>query len=112
VRSGRLNFADFWARRARRILPAATLLLVVRTIGVVLLASPPYIKGEASDIAATTVFMVNWQLARHATDYFAQIGSPSDVLHYWSLAVEEQFYLFWPVLIGLCVALVQQVVLA
>ena len=104
VRDGYVHFADFWARRVRRILPAATLVLMVCMLGVLTLAPPFDVWRAASDTGMAAVFMVNWLFARRATDYFAQGGSPSVVLHYWSLAVEEQFYLFWPLVVALAIA--------
>ena len=98
---GRVHFADFWARRVRRILPAAALVLLVSLVGVVVLVSPLDIRRAAGDIGTADIFMINWQLAWHAVDYLAQNNSPSVVLHYWSLAIEEQFYLFWPLVVAL-----------
>ncbi|MGH2840935.1 MAG: acyltransferase family protein, partial [Solirubrobacteraceae bacterium] len=100
-RTGRVSIAGFWARRARRILPAALVVLlfcVVMTLAIV-----PQIHWDQSfrEIRASTLYVENWQLAADAVDYQAQDNAPSSVQHFWSLSAEEQFYLVWPVLIVL-----------
>ncbi len=97
--TGRISLARFWARRARRLLPAATLVL-----GVVALASFVMIPAldHASvglDIVASALYVANMRYAVQATDYLASDSAPSPVLHFWSLGVEEQFYVVWPLLI-------------
>ena len=97
--SGRVSLARFWARRARRLLPAATLVL-----GVVAVASYVMIPAldHASvglDIVASALYVANMRYAVQATDYLASDSAPSPVLHFWSLGVEEQFYVVWPLLI-------------
>ena len=95
-RTGGLNLAGFYARRARRILPAAVVtIVVVVAAGLVLL--PPTRWAELGDQArASTWFWQNWQLAASSVDYQAQGQAPTPFQHFWSLAVEEQFYLIWP----------------
>jgi len=95
----RISLAEFWARRARRILPAATLVLLSTLVAAVLLIFPLDVRPAANDIGAAAAFFVNWLLAARSVDYLAQAEVHSVVLHYWSLAVEEQFYLLWPLLI-------------
>jgi peptidoglycan/LPS O-acetylase OafA/YrhL len=97
--TGHVSLARFWARRARRLLPAATLVLVV-----VALASwfaLPSIDHETAgyDITASALYVANIRFAFQATDYLASDAAPSPVLHFWSLGVEEQFYVVWPLLI-------------
>lgn len=104
-RSGRVSLLSFYKRRVKRILPAATLVL-----GVTLLCSWAYFGSErvreiAGDALAATFFVSNWRFAAQGTDYWAQDASTSPLQHYWSLGVEEQFYLVWPLIIGV-VALV------
>jgi hypothetical protein len=96
--TGGISLADFYARRARRILPAACLVLVVTAI-VGALALPELDRPVlAADIRSSALFVANWHFAAMSTDYFA-FPAGSFVLHYWSLSLEEQFYLLWPVLV-------------
>lgn len=91
--------ARFWAARIRRILPAATVVLVF-----VLVASwylvPVSLWGDLGrNVLASAVSLENWMLAAQSVDYGAEGATPTPVQHYWSLSVEEQFYLFWPLLL-------------
>ncbi|SNC65389.1 Peptidoglycan/LPS O-acetylase OafA/YrhL, contains acyltransferase and SGNH-hydrolase domains [Kytococcus aerolatus] len=103
--TGTVSLPTFYARRARRLLPAATLVLLVTALGSWLLLPVTRFKEIAGDIAASAVYLVNWRLAGRTTDYLAEDSVASPVQHYWSLAVEEQFYVVWPLLL-LVVALV------
>jgi len=97
-RSGRLDLASFYARRFRRLLPAATLVLAVMVlcIGAFPQDQWPHI---AREVAAAALYVQNLYLAHHAVDYLAFNRIASPVQHYWSLSVEEQFYLFWPLIL-------------
>ena len=98
-RNGRVSLIGFYARRARRILPAATLVIVV-TVGVALyFLSAVEADGAIKDALWATFFAANFKLARDGTDYFQNDTPPSPLQHYWSLAVEEQFYVVWPLLV-------------
>jgi len=96
--SGRLQLTDFWRRRARRLLPALFVMVVVVTCWVALLqpAQLPSLRG--ADVAAT-FYVSNWWLIDQNSSYFARFAAPTPLGHLWSLAVEEQFYLIWPWLI-------------
>jgi len=100
--TGRLQLADFWLRRARRLLPALFVMLAVVTAWVTLLdrAQLPAIRGA---VAASAAYVGNWWLIAQHSSYFAQFAPPMPLGHLWSLAVEEQFYLIWPwlLLLGL-----------
>ena len=99
---GRVSLSRFYARRARRILPAATVVTIVTVCGSLLVL--PLIRAQTvlEDAVWATFFASNIRMATVGTDYFAQGEPPSPLRHYWSLAVEEQFYLVWPLLVLLC----------
>ena len=93
--TGAVGLAAFYARRARRILPAAAVTIVVVLIAATQIVAPLDQPDLASDAAACGVFVCNITFAIRATSYFAS-AAPSPLLHFWSLGVEEQFYLLWP----------------
>ena len=97
--SGTISLSSFYARRARRLLPAAALVLVVTLVASLILLPPLLIPGVATDTAAAALYVSNMGFAVQATDYFALGQAPSPILHFWSLGVEEQFYLFWPAIV-------------
>jgi peptidoglycan/LPS O-acetylase OafA/YrhL len=98
TRRGRISLSDFWARRARRLLPALLLLLVV--VAIVTWATATYTQRAAvrGDLLATSGYVANWRFIS-TSSYFADIGVDSPLEHTWSLAIEEQFYLVWPLLV-------------
>ena len=99
---GRISIAGFYSRRARRILPAATLVLVVVVVLLAVTASAARASKAAHDAGWSALFLANVRFGRLGTDYFAD-QAPSPFQHFWSLAVEEQFYLVWPLLLVLLV---------
>ena len=98
-RTGRIALSQFYARRVRRLLPAALLVLAVTLIGVLAFVPSTLWKQFLSEIAASALYFVNWLLAASSVDYFGAENVASPVQHYWSLSVEEQFYIVWPLLI-------------
>lgn len=97
-RDGRLDMKDFWLRRARRLLPALLILLVIVAVWVTLF-QPEQLSNIRGDVPAAVLYVSNWWLIFHDVSYFEKFGPPSPLGHLWSLAVEEQFYLFWPLLL-------------
>ncbi|HTL85391.1 MAG TPA: acyltransferase family protein [Acidimicrobiia bacterium] len=93
--SGRVSFKQFWLRRGRRLLPALWLLLGA-VVAYSLLFLPDSIETLKGDVIAALTYTSNWwQIISHRS-YAAQAGRPELLKHLWSLAIEEQFYLFWP----------------
>jgi peptidoglycan/LPS O-acetylase OafA/YrhL len=92
---GRLQLADFWMRRARRLLPALFVMLAVVTAWVTL-ADRARLSGLRGAVAAAATYSSNWYLIIQNQSYFARFAPPAPFDHLWSLAVEEQFYLAWP----------------
>ena len=96
-----LNFLRFYAKRIRRLLPAAALVLLTTLIVGALVFSPRELTLTAHAARANALYMSNMYFARSASDYFSARVIFNPLLHTWSLSVEEQFYLFWPLLIAL-----------
>ena len=97
--TGGLSLRRFYARRARRLLPLSAVLLASVGILSVLLLSPVRAVEVSGDIVSSALYTANWHFAAQSVDYFAQDIEPSPVLHLWSLAIEEQFYVVWPSLL-------------
>lgn len=98
-RTGKLDLGSFWVRRARRLLPAL-LIMVLAVIAARILFPPDAVSGLRDDAVAAFLWVANWAFVSHETDYFSQGAPPSPLQHTWSLGVEEQYYLIWPVLIA------------
>jgi peptidoglycan/LPS O-acetylase OafA/YrhL len=98
ARAGRIGLGAFYLRRARRLLPALVLVLLFVGIvwGLVLKPRLPTLRG---DVLSTLFYVANWRFAFSGQGYFASFNTPSPLLHTWSLAVEEQFYLLWPLVV-------------
>lgn len=97
--TGRVSLSNFWARRAKRLFPASVLVLGVTALATWLIAPITVWRSVGADISAAALYLVNWRFAIEAVDYNAEGTAVSPVLHYWSLAVEEQFYIIWPLLL-------------
>src|SRR4051794_19049510 len=101
-RTGRASLIGFYARRARRILPAATLVIFATVAASIIFLSAVEANGVIEDAVWATFFAANFKFAKDGTDYFQNDTPPSPLQHYWSLAVEEQFYVVWPLLLLGC----------
>ena len=100
-RTGKLSFRRFYARRARRLLPASGLLVVTTLLLSLAVYSPLEVAAFSKSANYTSLYLSNWMFMRQAANYFASDVALNPYLHTWSLALEEQFYLFWPALIVL-----------
>jgi peptidoglycan/LPS O-acetylase OafA/YrhL/CubicO group peptidase (beta-lactamase class C family) len=92
---GRIRIGEFWIRRARRLLPA----LIVTLLGTLLLSAvllPGELQRLGADTLAALLYVMNWKLIIAQQAYFDPLSRPSLIQHLWSLAIEEQFYLLWP----------------
>ena len=98
--SGRVRWRQFYARRVRRILPAALITLLVTALVFAAVASPLEKLDAFGGFRAAFFYVANWFFIHQATNYFAVNVNTNPVLHFWSLAVEEQFYLLWPLLLS------------
>jgi peptidoglycan/LPS O-acetylase OafA/YrhL len=98
--SGSIRFARFYARRFRRLLPAAVVALLVTAAVYSALATPRQVSDAIPGFQAAFLYVTNWYFIGQATSYFGVDVVTNPVLHFWSLAVEEQFYLIWPLLLG------------
>ena len=99
ARDGRVRLGNFYARRARRLLPAALTAQVGIAVLTLAFLPRPRWAGVGSDVVAAAAYVVNWRMASNAVDYLQVDWLPSPVQHFWSLSVEEQFYLAWPVVV-------------
>ncbi len=98
-RTGTVSLPAFYARRARRLLPASALVLVVTVVASALVLPTLQMPDVAGDTTAAALYVSNIRFAAQATDYLRADLAPSPLLHFWSLGVEEQFYLFWPAIV-------------
>jgi peptidoglycan/LPS O-acetylase OafA/YrhL len=97
---GKIHLLEFYARRARRLMPAATVVLVVCGAAAVLFLPPTRYETVGREVAASALYLQNINLFLLEIDYLTQDTPPGPFRHYWSLSIEEQFYIFWPLLFG------------
>jgi peptidoglycan/LPS O-acetylase OafA/YrhL len=99
IRTGGIAFAKFWIRRARRLLPALFLLFLGVAVYAATVAAPTDLSRIRADGFASLGYIANWRFVFSGQSYFDQFAVPSPLRHLWSLAIEEQFYFIWPVVV-------------
>ncbi|MCU1346826.1 MAG: acyltransferase family protein, partial [Acidimicrobiia bacterium] len=97
--AGAIQLSTFWARRARRLLPAVLAVIAVVGLYAVIWAHPTELERIRGDGLAALFYFANWHEIWSGRSYFANYGPPSPFEHMWSLAIEEQFYVVWPLLV-------------
>jgi peptidoglycan/LPS O-acetylase OafA/YrhL len=98
-RTSNIKLLAFWARRARRLLPALFGVLAGVALHAAILAKPAELNQIRGDALATLAYVANWRAIFAGNSYWAQFSAPSPLEHTWSLAIEEQFYLVWPLIV-------------
>jgi peptidoglycan/LPS O-acetylase OafA/YrhL len=100
LRHGRIDLGRFWLRRARRLLPASLAVLVAVAVAARLLLDETAVGLLRTDAYAALAYVANWRMIFRDTGYVAATAAPSPLQHTWSLAIEEQFYLLWPLVVA------------
>ncbi|WP_412071087.1 acyltransferase family protein [Paenibacillus alvei] len=103
----KFNLKDFWLRRARRLLPAMFAMLAFVALWLILFDSSR-LAALQGDFASAALYFNNWWLIFHNVSYFESFGPPSPIGHLWSLAIEEQFYFIWPIVLMIMLHIVPQ----
>lgn len=98
AKTGRIDLKSFWIRRIRRLFPAVATVVVV-TCALCTVFNHVMLTKMRPDILPSLLFFNNWWQILHNVSYFNALGDPSPLTHFWSLAIEEQFYLIWPPLL-------------
>jgi peptidoglycan/LPS O-acetylase OafA/YrhL len=99
---GNVRLGRFWGRRVRRLLPAALTTIFIVMCAALLLSSAVQLHDLRDQLIASVLYGANWMLIAGKTSYFATLQAPSPLIHMWSLAVEEQFYLVFPLVLVVC----------
>ncbi|MFC6707299.1 acyltransferase family protein [Flexivirga alba] len=102
---GRIDLPGFWLARARRLLPTLVLMLLSVSVVAAVWAPASRRSADAWDIFSAFFYVANWRLLLSDDQYFSSLSMPSPVVHTWSLAIEEQFYLIFPLLLIVLLAL-------
>ena len=104
IRNRTISLRRFWARRVRRLLPAAIVVILLSGGASLFILSPQDRVQMAQQAIASALWIENWFLAAQAVDYLGAESAPTPFQHFWSLSVEEQFYLVWPLLLLAAIA--------
>ncbi|WP_210439622.1 acyltransferase family protein [Nocardioides xinjiangensis] len=96
---GRIDLIAFWGRRVRRLLPALVLMITTVAVLARTMLPPEEVRLLRGDGVAALLYVANWRMIFRGSDYFALTAAPSPLEHTWSLGIEEQFYLVWPVVV-------------
>ncbi|MEV5728221.1 acyltransferase family protein [Streptomyces pharetrae] len=98
-KTGKVSLSKFWARRFRRLAPGTAITVIATAVLSWIFVSPFRFREYMSDGLAASLSVINWRLAENGTDYFANDGSQSPYQHFWSLGIEEQFYVVAPLVL-------------
>src|SRR5690606_2612746 len=107
-RTGTVDLVAFWTRRMRRLVPALALVVAATLLACLVLLSPLVWGRLAAHGAASMLFVSNLLFPCQGQNYFSDSATPSPFLHTWSLGIEEQFYLFWPLLVLLAAGIARR----
>ena len=106
-KDGRLHLTNFWIRRVKRLIPSMIVMLIFVAVWL-LISDPSRLSALKGDFVSSALYVNNWYLIFHDVSYFERFGPQSPIGHLWSLAIEEQFYLLWPLLLFLLLHLTRQ----
>ena len=101
--TGSVSLRSFWNRRARRLLPALAALLLAVVVATAIIGTVDQRRDLTGGVLSALLYVSNWNLIAQQHSYFDQFGSLSPLQHLWSLAIEEQFYLLWPLVVLACI---------
>lgn len=105
--TGHIRLGRFWTRRVRRLMPPMLLLVAIVAVYAAVAAAEDTRFSLKQDALSTLLYVANWRFIFSGQSYFDEFSAPSPLRHTWSLAIEEQFYLLWPLLVLLALALVR-----